>query len=80
MHPDLIEVIDSAKRAREYVVSGFDNNDANARSLRVKEANGIAAQNHAIISAHALDLRERIFAAGFDMPERRIGSGDDPAS
>lgn len=54
MHPDLLSCIETAKQARDGVLD---------KSLTVKEANAIAGNNHTIVTAHALDLRERMFLA-----------------
>lgn len=54
MHKNLQECIESAKKARDGVLD---------KSMTVKEANAISNANHGIISCHAIDLRERIFAA-----------------
>lgn len=54
MHKDLIECIETAKKARDGVLD---------KSLSVKEANAIAANNHTVTTAHLIDLRERMFAA-----------------
>jgi hypothetical protein len=52
MNDDLLECITTLKRARDELL---------ARTMSVREANAVSAANHAIISAYALDLRERIF-------------------
>lgn len=52
MHDDLKSVIATARAARDALIAG---------TVTVKEANSIAANNHTIVAAHALDLRERIF-------------------
>ena len=52
MHDDLKDVVSTSKIARDKLING---------DLSVKDANGIAAQNHNIIGAYALDLRERVF-------------------
>jgi hypothetical protein len=54
MHEDLKECIDMAKIARKGLIE---------KTMDVRRANAIASQNHAILSAHAIDLRERIFIA-----------------
>jgi hypothetical protein len=54
MHTDLIEVIATAKEMRNRLMN---------KEVAVKEANGVAAQNHAILQAHAIDLRTRMFLA-----------------
>lgn len=52
MHDDLKDVVKTSKDARDKLIAG---------DLSVKDANGIAAQNHNIIGAYALDLRDRVF-------------------
>ncbi|MDE2103777.1 MAG: hypothetical protein KGL39_41450 [Patescibacteria group bacterium] len=52
MHDDLKDVIATSKAARDKLIAG---------DLSVKDANGIASQNHNIIGAYTLDLRERMF-------------------
>lgn len=54
MHADLIEAIETARKARDNVLD---------KSISVREANAVAANNHTIVTAHALTLRERIFLA-----------------
>ena len=54
MNQDLKDCIATAKIARQALVD---------RQMSVKEANAITAANHTIISAYALDLRERMFAS-----------------
>lgn len=54
MHEDLKEVIATAKAARAKLLD---------KEIAVKEANGIYNQNHSILTAYAIDLRNRIFLA-----------------
>lgn len=63
MHRDLEECIETARIARDRLLSG---------RMTVKEANSVAANNHTVISAHALDLRERIFVAETERPDARV--------
>lgn len=52
MHEDLQDAIETAKRARDGVLD---------KTMSVPEANAIAANNHTIVGAYTVDLRERIF-------------------
>ena len=54
MNNDLQDCITTAKKARDALLEG---------KMSVKEANGVTAANHTIISAYAYDLRERMFLA-----------------
>lgn len=54
MHDDLASCIQTARASRDQLLDG---------KLSVAEANAITGANHIIISAHALDLRERMFLA-----------------
>ncbi len=63
MHEDLKEVIETSRRARDAVL---------AETLSVKAANSVAAHNHAIVSAHALDLRQRIFDSEQGVLQHRL--------
>lgn len=47
-------MIETAKQARNGVLD---------KSMTVKEANAVAGNNHTIVTAHRLDLSERIFLA-----------------
>ena len=60
MHPDLTGAIEAAKAARDGVLE---------KTISVKEANSVAANNQTIITAHAIDLRERIFLADTNIPQ-----------
>lgn len=53
MHADIQEAILVAKSVRDRVLK---------KDLSVKEANAASSANGQVILAHALDLRERIFA------------------
>ena len=64
MNKHLLEVIEISRLARDKLIAG---------ELSPKEANGIAAQNHNIIGAYALDLRERIFDAEMTNLAPRVG-------
>ena len=52
MHADLAECIATARHVRDAVL---------VKTMSIKEANAVTAANHTVITAHALDLRERIF-------------------
>lgn len=54
MLDDLKEVIRTSQEARQSLVD---------RAIDVKTANAVAKLNGTIVTAHAIDLRERIFAA-----------------
>jgi hypothetical protein len=61
MNDDLQDCIATAKKARDALLEG---------KMSVKEANAVTGANHTIISAYALDLRERMFFA--EQQGRRI--------
>ncbi len=58
MQPHLSEVIKSARIARNAVLKtiGTDASTVEKQTV-IKAANSVAANNHSIIMAHALDLR-----------------------
>jgi hypothetical protein len=56
MHTDLLDCIASSRLARDAIL---------AKSMTVKEANSVASNNHIIVVAHSLDLRERMFLADY---------------
>ncbi|MGC8534879.1 MAG: hypothetical protein ACP5QR_05025 [Rhizomicrobium sp.] len=70
MHDDLKDVITTSKVARDKLIAG---------DLSVKDANGIAAQNHNIIGAYALDLRERVFLSETASLVNRLDATKDQA-
>lgn len=64
MHPDLEEVIKTAKQVRSKLIEG---------KMDIGQANAVVKQNQMIVAAFALDLRERMFLAGDDDNIARIG-------
>jgi hypothetical protein len=60
MHPELVKVIRSSEEMRDYVMANRTG-DLRTRAAVVKEANAVAANNHIIVGAHAIDLRQRMF-------------------
>jgi hypothetical protein len=71
MHDDLKECIATAKLARDRLL---------AKELTVKEANAVTGANHIIVTAHALDLRERIFVAENQQAPTLEGAGRLPVA
>lgn len=68
MHPDLEEIIEVSKSVRNGIAD---------KTITVKEGNTINHANHLIISAHVLDLRERMFLQEIQQPPRALPDADE---